>query len=63
MKVVDGSLFETAGNEGTNSAFGLVGELFEGGIAAHGLYFGKISACSSKAPFPPSAANSSGKSK
>lgn len=61
MKVVQGSLFETAGNEGTNSALGLVGEVFEGGVAAHGLYFGKISACSSKARFPPSAASFLGK--
>lgn len=61
MKVVDATLFSKAGNEGTNSAFSLVGELFEGGVAAHGLYFGKISGCSSKAPFPPSAASSSGK--
>ena len=62
MKVVEGTLFSKDGNEGTNSALGLVGELFEGGVAAHGVYLGKISGCSSKAPFPPTAASSNGRS-
>lgn len=60
IKIIEGSLYETAGNEGAKSGLGPVVDIAKGGIAAHGQYFGAISACSSKAPFAPSAAHSSG---
>lgn len=50
MEEIDGSLFETGGNEGMNSVLGFAGVIAEGGITAHYEYFGNISSCSSSAP-------------
>lgn len=60
MKVVEGRLFETGGNEGTRSSFGFFGDLIKGGLAAHKDYFLKISSCSSEDPSQPLADSASG---
>jgi len=49
IQVVNGKVFTEAGNEGTESKFGPIGEIVEG-LSAHGEYFGEISACSTEQP-------------
>jgi hypothetical protein len=49
IQVINGNVFSTAGNEGTDSRFGPLGDIFEG-LSAHGEYFGAISACSVEKP-------------
>lgn len=49
MEVIDGSLFETSGNEGDTSGWGLLVDVIEG-AGAHNTYFGPIDGCDSSAP-------------
>lgn len=45
MKPIDGSLYSTAGNEGTQSEWGILASILEGGLKAHYDYFGNIANC------------------
>jgi hypothetical protein len=50
IKVVEGRLFETGGNEGAKTGLGVLADIAAGGVTAHREYFGAISACSSSPP-------------
>ncbi|KAE8445677.1 hypothetical protein EG329_012975 [Mollisiaceae sp. DMI_Dod_QoI] len=49
MKIVTGRLYETGGNEGDKSGWGLAFDIIEG-LPAHYTYFGAISGCDPNAP-------------
>lgn len=49
IKNVTGSLYETGGNEGDNSGWGILIDLVQG-IGAHNVYFVLQDSCTSTAP-------------
>lgn len=55
MLVVIGSLYETSGNQGAKSGFGVLVDVIVG-LDAHYVYFNPISGCDSIAPAAASAA-------
>ncbi|KAG9230053.1 Alpha/Beta hydrolase protein [Amylocarpus encephaloides] len=49
IQTINGNVFSTAGNEGTSSHLGPIGDIIVG-ISAHFEYFGAISSCSTEQP-------------